>query len=85
MDIGIVRTDCIRIGNKTTVCLLTLENGFEIVGTSACVDLSMFCEETGKKLAYENALEKWHQYKAIKLQQDWYEDKECMRGIDPVR
>jgi hypothetical protein len=26
------------MGKKTTICLLILNNGFEIVGTSACVN-----------------------------------------------
>ena len=27
-----------KLGNKTTCVLLILKNGFEVIGTSACVD-----------------------------------------------
>lgn len=47
-----------KVGQKTTVCLLTLENGFEIVGTSACVDPTTFDLDLGKKYAKERALNK---------------------------
>lgn len=47
-----------RMGAKTTICLLTLKNGFEIVGTSACVDPSKFEEEIGRFYALKDALRK---------------------------
>jgi len=40
------------------VCTLLLENGFTVVGTSACASLENFREEVGKQLAFENAREK---------------------------
>ncbi|MEJ7804396.1 MAG: Gp49 family protein [Telluria sp.] len=42
-------------GSTTTVCHLTLDNGFEQVGTSACVDPAAFKADYGRKLAYEDA------------------------------
>ncbi|BCO16139.1 hypothetical protein_gp086 [Bacillus phage vB_BceM_WH1] len=47
-----------KMGTKTTVCLIKLTNGFEIVGTSACVDPKDFNKELGEKFALERALEK---------------------------
>ena len=41
-----------------TVCTLLLENGFTVVGSSACASLENFREELGKQLAFENAREK---------------------------
>lgn len=46
------------MGKKTTVCLLTLDNGYEVVGTSAVVDPSNFDYEIGKKYALEDAYRK---------------------------
>lgn len=46
------------MGKKTTVCLLTAKNGFEIVGTSACVDPKNFNEEIGRFYALKDALDK---------------------------
>ena len=33
------------VGKRTTVCLLTLKNGFEIVASSACIDPQNFNKE----------------------------------------
>ena len=44
-----------KIGKKTTLCLLTLKNGFEITGTSSCVSAKMYSSEIGKRLAREKA------------------------------
>lgn len=39
-----------------TVCVLTLENGFHVVGKSACIDPAGFDEQKGREIAYEDAL-----------------------------
>lgn len=43
---------------RTTVCQLTLDNGFTVEGMSACVSLENFDAELGKMLAYSKAVEK---------------------------
>ncbi len=45
-------------GTTTTVCCLTLANGFTVTGESACASPENFDEEIGKKIAYTNAREK---------------------------
>ena len=58
-----------KLGEKTTVCLLTLRNGFEVTGTSSCVDPREYSQEIGERLAYEKAeLEVW-KLEAYLLQQ----------------
>jgi hypothetical protein len=42
----------------TTVCQLHMENGYVILGTSACVDPAKFSQATGEKFAYEDAINK---------------------------
>lgn len=42
----------------TTICVLTLKNGFVITGTSACIDQSAFSVATGERYAFENAIDK---------------------------
>lgn len=42
----------------TTICSLTLENGFVVIGESSCAEPANFNEELGRKLAYARALEK---------------------------
>lgn len=62
-----------RLGKKTTLCLITLINGFELVGTSACVDPANFDEVIGRELAYKDGLDKLWGYLGYKLQCDIYE------------
>lgn len=45
-----------HLGKKTTVALITVNNGFEIAGTSACVDPADFVEEVGNHYALVDAL-----------------------------
>ena len=57
-----------RIGKKTTIALLTVESGFEIVGTSACVNPDDYDFEVGKEWALKNAISKLEDYKAFMTQ-----------------
>jgi hypothetical protein len=41
-----------------TVCCLTLQNGFQVTGESACASPSNFDEEIGRKIARDNAKQK---------------------------
>jgi len=43
---------------RTTVCQLTLENGFTVNGISACVSAATYNQHLGEKYAYEDALSK---------------------------
>jgi hypothetical protein len=56
-----------RMGIKTTICVLTMANGFEVVGTSACVDPTNFNYDLGKKLAYENAFNKIYELESYQM------------------
>jgi hypothetical protein len=53
----ILKEDYIKVGLKTVIAVLTLKNGFEIIGTSACVDFNNFDFEIGKKYAREKAID----------------------------
>ena len=45
-------------GTTTTICRLTLKNGFSTIGESAAVSLENFDEAIGRKVARENARDK---------------------------
>lgn len=45
-------------GTTVTVCCLTLRNGYNTIGESACVSPQNFDAEIGRKVAYENAKQK---------------------------
>lgn len=38
-----------------TICCLTLENGFNVVGKSACISAATFDAKIGRQLAFEDA------------------------------
>lgn len=45
-------------GTTLTVCCLTLKNGFNVVGESACASPQNFNKELGERIALENAKQK---------------------------
>ena len=47
-----------RIGITTTICMIVLENGFQVLGESACADPLEFDATKGEEYAYEAALSK---------------------------
>lgn len=57
------------IGRKTTIVLLTLKNGFEIVGSSACVDPKDYKFKVGEYYALVDALNKLSEYVGFMKQQ----------------
>jgi len=58
----IVAEQYTKLGYKTTICVLVLNSGFEVVGSSAPVDPAIYDFETGKKFAREKAVEKVWEY-----------------------
>ena len=53
----IVNTEFFTAGphKAFTFCVLTLENGFNVSGESACADPANYNKELGEKIAFENA------------------------------
>ena len=45
----------IHAGSTLTICVLSLENGFTVVGKSACAHAGNFNKELGEKIAYDDA------------------------------
>ncbi len=59
IDACIVSEDFYRFpGTTLTVCALTLANGYQVVGESACASPENFDAEIGRKIARENARNK---------------------------
>ena len=65
----IVNTEYHCFGTMTA-CVLTLKNGFKVMGESACINADNFDAEIGKQVAYDDAVEKiWELEGYLTLQQ----------------
>lgn len=59
---------------KTTICIVELNNNFQVVGTSACVDKENFDEDIGKEWAFRKAIDKIEELEGYRLQWELYKD-----------
>ena len=53
-----------------TICVVEVENGYKVVGTSACADPQEYNQELGMELAYKDALNKLWPLEGYLLCQD---------------
>lgn len=60
-------------GTTFIVCLLTLKNGFNVTGESACASPENFDEELGRKIARGNAVQKIWALEGYLLKQKLHE------------
>lgn len=51
-----IREESFFYDGLLTICVLTMANGFKVIGTSACASPDNFNEAYGKKLAREDAV-----------------------------
>lgn len=65
-------------GTTVIVCCLTLRNGYNSVGESACVSFENFDAETGRKVAYENAKQKIWALEGYLLRDFLHANRECV-------
>lgn len=72
-------------GTTFMVCLLTLENGFNVSGESACASPENFDEEIGKRIARENAVQKIWALEGYLLKERLYEnDFDRIHDLEPI-
>jgi hypothetical protein len=75
-----------RIPDTTlTLCVLTMENGFNVTGESACADPANFNKQTGEMIAYDNAFEKLWQLEGYLLKQKMFESGRTPQAPQPQR
>lgn len=60
-------------GTTTTVCCLTLRNGFDTIGTSAAASPKNFDEEIGRKIARANARNKIWELEGYRLKEQLWQ------------
>lgn len=59
----IIAVEYKRLSERLTHCTITVKNGFQFTGESACVDPTDYNEDIGNKIAYNNAFGKmWMPY-----------------------
>jgi len=63
-------------GTTTTICRLTLRNGYSTIGESAAVSLENFDEEIGRKISRDNARDKIWALEGYLLKNKIYEERE---------
>ena len=68
IDEVIESEEVLTVGKKTTVVVLTLKSGFEVIGSSACVDPANYNEEVGASYARKRARDKVWELEGYKLQ-----------------
>lgn len=56
MTSRIVETKCFRVGHTVTVCQVVLDNGYTVLGQSACVDPANYNASIGEQLAYDDVI-----------------------------
>ena len=49
--------DASESAHLTTMCVLTLENDFQVIGHSACVSRENYREDIGRRVAYQKAID----------------------------
>jgi hypothetical protein len=68
VDASIIDEHYIKAGKKTTVCHLTLADGFEVIGVAGTVDPANFDANIGNNIAKNKALDKVYQHLGSILQ-----------------
>lgn len=74
LNAQIARVDYLRFGETGTFCYITLVNGYTVTGESGCIDPTIFKEEIGKQIAYDNAFEKLWGVLGYSEKQRWYKE-----------
>ena len=70
-----------------TLCILVLNNGYTVVGKSACVDPNVFDALKGRELAFEDAVSQVYPLLAFVMKTDMYHeelDGEMMMALEEV-
>lgn len=57
---------------RSTLCVVNTENGFTVVGKSACVDAREYNKALGEKYAFEDVVEQMWELEGYLLKQERY-------------
>lgn len=71
-------------GSQTTVCCITLQNGFTTIGYSGCIDPANFRPEIGEKVAFENARQQIWSLEGYLKKEKMYQQETSLAGIRAI-
>lgn len=61
--------------DRTTVCLITMDNGFTVRGESSCVFKENFDPELGKRYSYNRAFDQVWAYLGFRLAERYHQQR----------
>ena len=61
---------------RTTICQITMANGFTVRGESSCVSVENFNELLGRNYSYDNALNRAWAFEAYLLAEQHHQTKD---------
>lgn len=72
-----IKAECYLVlpDGRTTICMLSMENGYTIKGMSACVDAANFNLDIGRAIAYEDAIRQIWPLEGYLLAEKMYLDR----------
>lgn len=71
-----------KFGDKTTVLMATLPNGFVIVESSSCIDPINFDMKIGQQICMDKLVDKIYELEGYKLQSKLYEEQAYNIGFE---
>lgn len=73
-------------GGTLTICVLTLKNGWQVTGESACADVRNYKQDVGERISYDNAVKKIWAYLGFLLRDKLHnEPKGFMERLERER
>lgn len=71
VDLQMIRNKIVNIEYITrgtlTICLVEMQNGFKVIGQSACVDPALYSKAKGELLAFNDAVDKLYAFEGYLL------------------
>ena len=80
-DVATIKNQEVQSLSLLTFCVLVLENGFTVTGESACASPENFNEEIGRKIAYDNAIDKVWLLEGYLLKQNLHEQAQSQKML----
>lgn len=71
VDLQMIRNKIVNLEYITrgtlTICLVEMQNGFKVIGQSACVDPALYSKSKGELLAFNDAIDKLYGFEGYLL------------------